>query len=90
VGANRYRFFRSILCAQLELEIYHPSPRAYHPNDEFDIARLAVGLCAADVILTDRKMAQLCNKAKIDQDSKAAVFGMPEIAEALAYIRGAI
>ena len=83
-------FLRALLCAQLELEARNPSPRAYDANDEFDVSRLAVGLYAADLILTDQTMARLCRKAKIERYSTTAVFGMSEISGALAYTRKAI
>jgi hypothetical protein len=82
--------YRTILCGQLELEYRLDAlstPRQYEVNDEFDIDRLVVGLHAADILVTDQKMAQLCINAKTEQHSQTQVFGMRQLRQALDLLR---
>jgi hypothetical protein len=78
--------YRTILAAQLEAG-YSTGIRDYDPNDEFDVSRLAVGLWAADVIITEAFMADTCRKAGTKNYSSAEVFSTRDVADVAEFIR---
>ncbi len=78
--------YRTILAAQLEAG-YSTGTRVYDPNDEFDVSRLAVGLWAADVIITETFMVDTCRKAGTKNYSSAEVFSIRDAAEVAEFIR---
>jgi hypothetical protein len=80
-------FNRTQLMARLETDFYKTDmPRNYKVNDEFDIPRLSVGLCSADVIITDSAMSQLCRVVKTDRWSTAKVFAIREVPNVLRHL----
>lgn|GEM_PF-1218055 len=84
-------YYRTQLMAQLETDsLSKKSSRAYDVNDEIDVSRLAVGLSAADVIITDAAMAQLCRTVKIHRCSGAKVFAIREAAQVVAHLESVL
>ena len=81
-------FNRTQLTARLEADLHQTnSPRRYAVNDEFDIPRLSVGLSAANVIITDSAMAQLCRTVKTDKWSRAKVFAIRDAHKIVVYLK---
>jgi hypothetical protein len=84
-------YYRTQLMAQLETDsLSKKSSRAYDVNDEIDVPRLAVGLSAADVIITDAAMAQLCRTVKSHRSSPARVFAIRDAAEVVAHLESVL
>jgi hypothetical protein len=80
-------FSRTQLVAELEMALRRTnSPRSYDVNDEFDIPRLAVGLSAADIVITDGSMAELCHTIKTQDWSSARVFAVRDVEKILEYL----
>ena len=80
-------FNRTRFAGQLEMEYRRRhSPRNYNVNDEFDLARLAVGLWSADLIITDGPMAQVCQNIGTKQWTRTRVLAVNDIDGAMAYL----
>lgn len=78
--------YRTLLAAQLEAG-YSTGERAYNPNDEFDVSRVAVGLWAADIIITEAFMVDPCRKAGTKNYSSAEVFSIRDAADVAEFLR---
>lgn len=84
-------FNRTQLAAQLEAEARSPKhARAYDPNDELDIPRVAVGLSAADLVITDAAMAHLCKRVKTDRWSRAKVFAVGDTPKIIEHLKSVL
>ena len=77
--------YRTILAAQLEAE-YSAGKRIYDPNDEFDVSRLAVGLYAAEVVVTEKFMTNICRQARTKNVSSAKVFAIRDAPSVIEFI----
>lgn len=81
-------FIYAHLSAQVEVEFRRRgSPKVYNPNDEFDVPRMAVGLAASDMIITDKGMTHLCRSVGPRFRSDTAVFGVNKPEEAIAFLQ---
>jgi len=81
-------FNRTQIVARLEIDSHRENtPRKYDANNEFDIPRIAVGLSAADLVITDAAMAQLCKSTKTERWTATKVFAVRDAKKILAFVR---
>jgi hypothetical protein len=81
-------FIYANLSAQMEVDFRRRgTPKAYNVNDEFDVPRIAVGLEAADMIITDRAMANLCRTVGPRCCSETVAFSLNRADDAVAFLR---
>jgi hypothetical protein len=81
-------FIYANLCAQIEVDFRRRgTPKAYNVNDELDVPRMAVGLEAAEMIITDRGMAHVCRTVGPRCCSEAVAFSLNKADDAVAFLR---
>ena len=78
--------FRTLIAAQLEADFNRRgSPKTYDVNDNFDVARVAAALDAADILITDKAMVAAIN-AGAHRFSHTRIFALHQMGDAAEFI----
>ncbi len=79
--------FDILLSAKWEYDDIRGGSAAYHPNDEIDRKRAATALSHADLFITEGDMANLCQKANVNEFCQTLVLSVRDPEKVLETIR---
>jgi len=79
--------FEILLGAKWEYDLIRGGAASYQPNDEIDRKRAAIALNHADLFITEGDMANLCQKAKVNEFCPTLVLSVRYPEKVLAAVR---